>query len=892
MSQPDSNSERNFCKFFESLSGQYIVLLPDSRLTIVAMTESFNVMMNTKKNEILDQGFFEVFAGYNKELLGSFNNVILNKITDKINIPKYNRINKKINNIESNSNSVEEEPICCVVNSPILDDNGKVQFLIHRLEDLTDFFNFQLDGKQKSEIEMPKFNETSTKEMAAELQLHSEKMKSEIVLKDKALQYANEKLRMSQELSRTLVEGLIDCFKPNSYPQFEKQKDRILIVEDDEEMRQALVDLLEPFYIVDTAANGEEGLEKSIELKPNLILCELLLSKMSGTEMLRNIRNHPDLEKTLFILLTPEADDVLRLQLFRKGIQDYIVKPFQCEDILARIQNLLAIRKIQDLNTIDGVLENALDCVIGINCWGNITHWNSQAENTFGWTKEEVLGRKMSEVIIPPSYRLLHERSFLKFLKSGHSKNINKRLELKGLRKDNSEFPIELSVTPIRTKDSFVFYGFIRDITDRVKAIEELKKAKEQAEAANNAKSNFLANMSHEIRTPLAAILGFTELLTDPTISDENKAHFNQAIKRNGELLVNLINEILDLSKVESGKLNVEFSDCLLYELMNDVLSAFNLKVSEKGIQLKAHYGPGIPKVIHTDPVRLKQILLNIVGNAVKFTNHGNVEVSVEKSLTSEGQMRLSFNIKDTGIGISAEDRGKLFQPFSQIDNSSTRLFGGTGLGLALSKRFAHLLGGDIQLIDSVKGQGSTFLVTIDPGMNSVQDETFISANFPRSGFQYPLSYPHSNAYSQALSIANTPAPVADVRRIDGVRVLLAEDSIDNQFLISQILKKAGAVVEIAENGKVALEKAHQRDFDIFLIDIQMPVMDGYTTVAELRREGFKSPVIALTANALQGDRERSLFSGFNEHISKPVNRTSLVNTVYNYCEKHSDPIV
>jgi len=523
-----------------------------------------------------------------------------------------------------------------------------------------------------------------------------------------------------------------------------------------------------------------------------------------------------------------------------------------------------------DLNKIDEVLENALDCVIGVNNLGIITQWNRQAEKSFGWMKSEAIGTDMAELIIPPTYLEQHKKSFELFLKTGTGRVLNKRLELKGLRKNGDEFPIELSVTPIKVNNSFFFYGFIQDITDRVKVLEQLQLAKEQAESANYAKSNFLANMSHEIRTPLAAILGFTELLADPSIKEENKYNFLKAINRNGQVLLNLINEILDISKIESGKLTLDFHDCQLYDLISDVISTLSLKASKKGIKLSVHYDKNIPTIISTDSLKLKQILFNIVGNAIKFTTKGEVQISIHFNNYVDQPPTLEIAVKDTGIGIAREDTDKLFQLFSQVDTSFTRNFGGTGLGLALSKRFANHLGGDILLSESTKNGGSTFTITINPGLSNVQSE--LNKNKTP---QLPTSEPEP---------LTSPAKT-DPHKLNGLRILLAEDSLDNQFLISQLLEKAGAHVKVAENGKIALDMARHNEFDVFLIDIQMPVMDGYSTVTALRKDGLKKPMFALTAHALKGDRERSLLSGFNEHISKPINRNNLIETINNYCD-------
>ncbi|MBK9292834.1 MAG: PAS domain S-box protein [Oligoflexia bacterium] len=638
-------------------------------------------------------------------------------------------------------------------------------------------------------------------------------------------------------------------------------KEKILVVEDNPDLNWFLVELLESKYQVETAFDGEEGFKKACSFKPDLILSDIMMPKISGDEMLRQIKQIPSLKATLTVFLTAKIDDVMKLQILREGAQDYIVKPFVAEEVLARIENLLAIRRVQELSDINTLLENALDCVVVMDQQGFITYWNKQAEKTLGWTKAEAIGRKLSSTVIPPQQRRMHEESIKNFLEKGEDSFFKTRLEVTSLTKDGNEIPIELTVTPIKSQDSYLFYGFIRDISERTKVMEELRQAKDIAEAASHTKSTFLANMSHEIRTPLGVILGFSDLIADQKICNEDKANFITAVKRNGELLSGIINDILDISKVEAGKLYIEAREAALYEIMADVISIMNPLAVKKGIKLSIHYANKTPKIIKTDPIRLKQILLNIIGNAIKFTEKGEVRVNVKLENSNEGSQLLAFEIKDTGCGISETEAKNLFKPFTQIDSTTTRKFGGTGLGLVLSKRLARLLGGDVLLAGSKKNGGSTFKILIDPG---------------------PITTYESLHKMRSLNFIEPLPPI----RLDGINVLLAEDSFDNQILVSQILKLAGASVDVAENGKVALEMAKLKKYDVLLIDIQMPIMDGYSTVAELRKNGFKTPIIALTAHALREERMRSLASGFDEHISKPIDRNTLVESIAQFCPR------
>ncbi len=383
----------------------------------------------------------------------------------------------------------------------------------------------------------------------------------------------------------------------------------------------------------------------------------------------------------------------------------------------------------------------------------------------------------------------------------------------------------------------------------------DLKAAKEAAEAANLAKSAFLANMSHEIRSPLGAVMGFSELVADGGLAPKEQATFVAAIKRNGELLLNLINDILDLSKVEAGKIEIQKRQLSIAELLKDVEATLTQQALSKNINLIFKIHPLVPSIIFTDPLRLRQILINVIGNALKFTGpQGKVSVDVHLISKASGGAQVSFVVKDSGIGIRFQDAKNLFTSFSQVDPSAKRKYGGTGLGLVLSRRLAQLLGGTVILAESEIDKGSTFVISIDSG---------------------DLSYSKMAVPTKVTEIENQQLP-----RLDGLNVLLVEDSLDNQYLVNQMLSLAGAQVEIANNGQEAVERALSRTYNVILMDLQMPVMDGYEAISKLRAAGYTGSIIALTAHALSSERERCLASGFDEHLSKPINRHLLLSRV------------
>lgn len=402
--------------------------------------------------------------------------------------------------------------------------------------------------------------------------------------------------------------------------------------------------------------------------------------------------------------------------------------------------------------------------------------------------------------------------------------------------------------------------GFVivaNDVSNYKKIEVELKQAKEQAEVANETKSAFLANMSHEIRTPLGAIIGFSELLTDSQMPESEKQNTIEVIKRNGKLLSTIINDILDLSKVEAGKLEIEKLDVRLVDLLNEISVFLNLEAIGKGIQLNVSTVGKIPFTIKTDPTRLRQILFNIVGNAIKFTEKGKIELKV--MLLPEDNSKIAFVVKDTGAGIAPEQAERLFSPFMQADVTTTRRFGGTGLGLVLSKKFAMALGGDVVLSNSFLGKGSTFIISIDHGQaaENFSDQPLtkeIKAEGKRNDSQQP--------------------------NLNHLKILLVDDSPDNLALIQRILKLAHAQVETANNGKEAIQKALGGSFDVILMDLQMPEMDGYEATKELRNRHYLKPIIALTAHAMKEERKRCLDNGFNEHLTKPIDRQSLIKVL------------
>jgi signal transduction histidine kinase/AmiR/NasT family two-component response regulator/ferredoxin len=417
----------------------------------------------------------------------------------------------------------------------------------------------------------------------------------------------------------------------------------------------------------------------------------------------------------------------------------------------------------------------------------------------------------------------------------------------------------------------------LEDITAQKEAERQLARSQEAAEAANRAKSEFLANMSHEIRTPMTAILGYADLVLDSLQRPEDIEAVN-TIRRNGEHLLSVINDILDLSKVEAGMFRLRPTDCAVQAVVDEVVSLMRVRAEAKNLAFDTEYVYPLPRTILSDPTRLRQILINLVGNAIKFTEVGGVRVRVGLDRRSASAAQLQFEVADTGVGITEEQRQRLFQPFSQGDSSYNRKCGGTGLGLAISRRIAELLGGRIE-VHSTPGKGSTFRLTLDIGAIDEQQLT--------------------TAPSVCAPSESEATPCSRSTWQVNARILLAEDGPDNQRLISFLLKKAGADVVLAENGQVAVREVlatlgagasgqpgGPRPFDMILMDMQMPILDGYEATRQIRAAHYAGPIVALTAHAMVEDRAKCLEAGCSDYMSKPIDRDKLLSLVAYFCRQ------
>ena len=392
------------------------------------------------------------------------------------------------------------------------------------------------------------------------------------------------------------------------------------------------------------------------------------------------------------------------------------------------------------------------------------------------------------------------------------------------------------------------------DVTELEQKERELRIARDEAEQANRAKSDFLSNMSHEIRTPMTAILGFTEVLKRGGSGSPHWEKHLGTISSSGKHLLELINDVLDLSKVESGALEVEAIDCAPHRVAYDVVQVLRVRANEKGIDLDLKIPEPIPELITSDGSRLRQIITNLVGNAIKFTEEGGVEV-ILRYIDDPAHRQIAIDVVDSGIGMNEQQQAAVFKPFVQADSSITRRFGGTGLGLSISRKLSQALGGDI-VLSSEAGVGTTFTATIDAG--DCKDVRLISE---REAF---------DSFSQIETAAQTQWTFPDSR------LLVIDDGAENRELLTIVLNDLGLEVETAENGAIGVDMAKSKHYDVILSDIQMPVMDGYETVKVMREIGQNQPIIALTANAMKGYEQRVIDAGFSHYMTKPIDIDAL----------------
>ncbi|MFQ5688120.1 MAG: response regulator, partial [Candidatus Scalindua sp.] len=714
------------------------------------------------------------------------------------------------------------------------------------------------------------------------------------------------------------------------------------------------------------------------------------------------------------IKIGKEGDEIRELgESFNRMMRDL------SKSTIANKQLFLQIKKAKNYS--ENLLETAQDTIISIDVDGIVNVWNNMAEKTFGYSKSEIIGRPVT-TIIPERYKTLHLEGIKRFIKSGVGNVMGKTIGVSGITKEGIEIPVEMSLSFQKSEEGrYSFTAIIRNVAEKQKWEEgltrtnkkleseiterkliemELKAAKEAAVEANKAKSEFLANMSHEIRTPMNGVIGMTDTLLDTELSLEQR-EYADTVRSSADSLLTIINDILDFSKIEAGKLEMEKIDFDLNVTMEGIIDMFAVKLEDKGLGYSCLIDSEVPLLLRGDPGRLRQVLINLVNNSIKFTKDGEISIRVSITKEDDSHATLRFVVRDTGIGIPADLLNRLFQSFSQVDASTTRKYGGTGLGLAICKQITELMGGQIG-VESEDGKGSTFWFTavlekqpsgrqptpyelgdienmrvliidrdstsrrllrtyldcwhcrveeadsVEEAMNrlltaatdgdpfkvvlldhcmlqldvealghkiktdsQLQDVHLVmlisfgkrgdAEHYRELGFDAYLVKPlkQSMLYDclqivagKAESVGNDDAMKIITRHTitedhkKRASILVVEDNLVNQKIAMRLLdKKLGYHADVVSNGREAIDSLKRLDYDLVLMDCQMPEIDGYEATRTIRDvnstvRNHKIPIVAMTANAMNGDREKCLDAGMDDYITKPINIQELTETV------------
>jgi len=522
------------------------------------------------------------------------------------------------------------------------------------------------------------------------------------------------------------------------------------------------------------------------------------------------------------------------------------------------LKHVIALRKKVDEALlasemrIRSITDSAHDAIIMMDEKGLISYWNPAAERIFGYTREEAIGQHLHSLIVPHSYRDTHFKAFPVFIETGTGEAVGKTLDMEGLRKDGTVFSVQLSLSSIKIDDKWNSVGILRDTTDQKKIEADLVKAKQESEAANKAKSLFLSNMSHEIRTPLNAIIGFSQLMNrDKQLTDIQK-EYNNSIIRAGEHLLELINEILELSKIEAGRVVLNPSNIDLHTLFNDIYMLFKERAQYKNLQLIFENADDLPQFVIIDESKLRQLLVNIIGNALKFTDEGGIAVRTRVDKIDQETSYLIVEVQDSGPGIPEDEIGRLFKHFEQT-SSGVKKGSGTGLGLALSRELALLMGGDITVSSHV-GVGSIF------------------------AFQVVIK----NGKAEDIEKSNTKRVICIDNAEEEYRILVVDDKKENLQVAVDLLKLVGFKTFEAYDGEDAIEKFKECEPHLILMDMRMPVMDGYEATSRIKsmEKGKQTPIVALTASTFEEERNRIKALNMQGYIRKPFRESDLFNTI------------
>ncbi|MBF0624693.1 MAG: response regulator [Magnetococcales bacterium] len=777
------------------------------------------------------------------------------------------------------------------------------------------------------------------------------------------------------------------------------QRLQVMVVDDSSSARRLLGGFLARFgFRVLEAKNGREAMERLEANRVHLVISDYEMPEMDGLAFMRRLRARHSRDDVAAIGLSSVGESDLAVRFIKAGANDFLVKPYKPEELLCRVyQNIEHTERHQALQSIltrhRSVLENALDAIITTDGQGRVLDYNPAAEILFGYRREQVMGRPVADFVVPPELRSRHEAGLASHRGRSEPLNLARRLEIQAVRADGMRVDLQVALIGLTQGEEDRFTAFLQDITDRKQLLKSLEETLGAAEAANRAKSDFIANMSHEIRTPMNAVLGFTDLALKGEVPPRLLDYLGK-IKNASHSLMGIINDILDFSKMDAQRLTLDPVKFSLHHMLERIADLFSQQVAEKGIELVLQAPADFHDVLLGDVMRLEQVLINLIRNAVKFTEKGTVVVRARPLVGDQDQLRLEFEVRDTGIGIDPKILPGLFAPFVQADTSTTRKYGGTGLGLSISKRLVELMDGRIDA-ESQPGVGSRFhfhvamarhgdnrrrVAAVPPGMqgervlmvtgnvwlgewlheltravglvptlaaeareaiavllraNGGGEEPFrhllVDANLPGPGgaalavelgatlqaeapravtprivLMAPFGQdPRKGASGAGDALLEKPVTrprliralvenwSADTTGIDrrserilaseeetgirvgGGRVLLAENNAVSRQVGRELLERVGLVVETAGDGLQAVAMVARHPFDLVLMDLQMPGLDGLAATRRIRegggRQGTTLPIIALTAHGPPEEIQRCLATGMNGHLTKPV---------------------
>jgi PAS domain S-box-containing protein len=752
-------------------------------------------------------------------------------------------------------------------------EDGKMIDVNHEMTKIFGYTREEIIGKTSVELNL--YNDSNDREtMVAELKANGQIKDFEVIgrKKDGSLIFVILSASVTKIGSQQHIIGVLRDITKH------KQAE-ILLKETSDRLKEVLENAIDASYKRNLFTNKYEYLSSAFEKIAGYFMNDINDLPIEEVLKLMHPDDIPETEKIIAKAMSDFSNNshevIYRFKHKKHGNYRWILDKFKImrdsqnkpvsmigsvSDITERKQAEEKLRESEERYSKMG--NAALDAVILINDKGNIELWNPAAEKMFGYTKEEVNNKNVHHIITPERYMAAYSAGWKKFAETGEGNAIGKVVELVGKRKTGEEFPVELALTLVEINNTHWALGYIRDITERKKTEQELITAKLHAEESDRLKSAFLANMSHEIRTPMNGILGFASILKEPDLTGEQQQEYISIIEKSGARMLNIINDIVDISKIEAGLMKLDIKESNINEQIEHIYMFFKPEVEAKGMKLFFNTPlPAKEATITTDSEKVYAILTNLVKNAIKYSKTGSIEFGYKcvethdpRNIGAGSASLLQFYVKDTGIGIPKDRQEAIFERFIQADIADKMARQGAGLGLSISKAYVEMLNGKIW-VESVEGTGSTFYFTLPYN-----------------------ALPVKEIIRQEFAISDITSEVGKLK------FLIAEDDETSGELISIYIRKLGNEIRKVKNGKDAVNEFRDNpDIDLILMDIQMPEMNGYEATRQIRQLSTKVIIIALTAFALTGDREKAIEAGCNDYLSKPVRKDELLGLIQKY---------